>query len=194
MRTLFYFFAAALLVIGFVGVSHADALTVSTDASFYVNPATVYFSTTGGPQINVYKGATGMPIANTTGTRSNVTLQTLNGYSWDVGSFSGTVNGTYQVVAVDNASCNGSSYSACLAANPGASQAIATFEIGSTTPVTYLSATSTKSNVDQSSVQLYAVAMAAATFTFFIVRIVGALFGDASRRRTMKSTRTERGY
>jgi len=125
--------------------------SISTDAGSYPNPATVLVTTSDG-QLNVYFAHGSAPIAATNGGASGVTAQNLSTYSWDAGSFPGTVDGAYQVVVVDLASCQSptpKSYSACIAANSGAHNAEADFTIGSTPPATTTLATSTPDQAEQ---------------------------------------------
>lgn len=109
-----------LIVLG-PTAAFASTVVVGTDAATYTNPATVYFSVTYSEtgDLALYKDMGAAPVAYKSGV-SGVGTTTLNGYTWASGSFSGTVNGTYQIVGVTSAGCGSSSYSACIVANAGA--------------------------------------------------------------------------
>jgi len=143
----------------------ASAYTVFTDSPTYAPIATVLFTVTGGhTQINLYYEQGTTPIAYTTATVPPPTAQNLSSFGWSSGSFSGSVDGLYQIVVVDTTACGSLSYSACLSANPGAASAETEFEISSGPGPTPAGSTSTPDQYQQN------------LFLGIILFILGAFF------------------
>jgi len=141
------------------------ALNVFTNGTTYSNPATVLGTTSGTPQMNLYKSMGSLPVANDTGTlASDWSSQNLAAYSWNTGSFTGTVDGSYELVGVNSTSCNGLSYAACIAANTGVHISEWDFTVGPAPTPSPVFATSTPDQAQQN--------LAAAVYIFLF-----AMFG-----------------